>query len=87
VGKSWTDEAWEEYLHWQAQDRKVLKKINKLIEDALRNGNTGLGKPEPLRGNLSGWWSRHIDEQNRLVYRLIDSAIEIRQCGGHYDDK
>jgi toxin YoeB len=87
VGKSWTDEAWEEYLRWQVQDRKVLKKINSLIEDALRNGNDGLGKPEPLRGNLSGWWSRHIDEQNRLVYRLTDGTIEIRQCSGHYDDK
>ena len=68
--------------------QKTLKQINKLIADIERNGYKGIGKPEPLRGNLAGWWSRHIDEKNRLVYRLIgDEAIEILQCRGHYGDK
>ncbi|GHV73958.1 Txe/YoeB family addiction module toxin [Spirochaetia bacterium] len=85
--KLWTDQGWEDYLYWQTQDRKTLNKINKLINDIVRNGNTGIGKPEPLRENLSGWWSREIDEKNRLVYRLADINIEISQCRGHYSDK
>jgi len=86
--KLWTDQAWDDYLHWQTQDKKTLKKLNKLIQDIERNGNTGLGKPEPLTGNLSGWWSRRIDEVNRIVYRLRDSdTVEIAQCKGHYQDK
>jgi toxin YoeB len=85
MGKLWTDTAWEEYLYWQTQDKKTLKKINQLIEDVLRNGNDGIGKPEALKGNYSGWWSRRIDEENRLVYRLVEGTIEIINCRGHYD--
>lgn len=86
--KLWTDEGWADYTYWQNQDRKTLKRINALIQDIERNGyDDGIGKPEPLRNNLSGWWSRRIDETNRLVYRLSNGAVEIAQCKGHYDDK
>jgi len=85
--KLWTDRAWEDYLFWQTQDKKILRKINQLIIDIERNGYSGIGKPEPLRGDLAGWWSRHIDDKNRIVYRLKDSYVEISQCKGHYDDK
>ena len=90
MGKiSFTEEGWEDYLYWQKQDKKVLKRINKLLQDILRNGYDGIGKPEPLRENLSGYWSRRIDEKNRLVYRMIGTAsdIEIISCRDHYDDK
>ena len=81
------ERAWNDYLYWQTQDKKTLKKVNDLIRDIDRNGNEGFGKPEPLTGNLSGWWSRRIDGSNRLVYRLVgDNTIEISQCRGHYDD-
>ena len=84
--KLWTDRAWEEYLYWQTQDKKTLRRVNQVIKDIERNGYTGIGKPEPLRGDLSGWWSRRIDESNRIVYRLKDGDIvEISQCKGHYD--
>jgi len=80
-------EAWKDYLYWQNQDKKTLRKINKLINDILRNGYEGIGEPEPLRGNLSGWWSRRIDECNRIVYRITDNeTVEIAQCRGHYSD-
>jgi toxin YoeB len=85
--KIWFDEAWDEYLHWQAEDKKTLKRINKLIKDIERNGYDGIGKPEPLRGDLSGCWSVHIDEKNRLVFRIEDNILEIIQCGSHYQDK
>jgi toxin YoeB len=78
--------AWDEYLHWQTQDKKTLKRINLLLKDIERNGNGGIGKPEPLKHKLQGWWSREIDETNRLVYRIINEQIEIAQCRGHYDD-
>jgi len=78
---------WEDYVYWQTQDKKTLKKINQLLQDIIRNGNTGLGKPEPLRGNLSGFWSRRIDDSNRLVYRISSESIEVISCRGHYDDK
>lgn len=78
-------EGWEDYLYWQAQDRKTLKKINALIKECLRTPFTGTGKPEPLRGDLSGWWSRRIDETNRLVYRPIDDSLLIAQCQYHYE--
>lgn len=84
--KIWSDEAWEEYLYWQTQDKKTLKKINNLIKDIDRNGYNGTGKPEPLKGNLSGYWSLRIDEKNRLVFRVKDEVIEIIQCKNHYDD-
>ena len=64
----WEDRAWSDYLYWQTQDKKTLKRINALIKDILRSPYQGIGKPEPLRGNLSGWWSRRIDETNRIVY-------------------
>lgn len=86
--KSWHDYAWEDYLYWQSQDKKTLKKINKLIEDIERNGESqGIGKPEPLGENLSGWWSRRIDEKNRIVYRIREGRLELLQCGSHYRDK
>ena len=83
----WYEEAWEEYLEWQLEDKKTLKKINALIKDIQRNGNTGIGKPEPLVDNKSGWWSRRIDEKNRIVYKIIDDKLIIASCKGHYDDK
>ena len=80
--------ALKEYIEWQGEDRRTLKKINKLINDILRNGNVGTGHPEPLKGDLAGYWSREIDEKNRLIYRITaDEDVEITQCRGHYGDK
>ena len=76
--------AWADYLYWQTQDKKTLKRINELIKDIERNGNFGIGKPEPLKGNLSGLWSRRIDEYNRLVYRIREDLLEIVACRDHY---
>ena len=73
MGIAWDNDAWEEYLRWQAQDRRILKRINRLLRDIQRNGNTGIGKPEPLRYNLAGHWSRRITEEHRLVYRIDES--------------
>ncbi|MCL2335851.1 MAG: Txe/YoeB family addiction module toxin [Firmicutes bacterium] len=86
MNKIWFDKAWEDYLEWQNIDKKIVKRINALIKDIERNGNIGIGKPEPLKHNLSGFWSREIDEKNRFVYRLENNQIEIAQCKGHYDD-
>ena len=83
--KIWSVEAWEDYLDWVMQDKKTLRRINLLIKDAERNPYTGLGKPEPLRGDLSGFWSRRIDEKNRLIYRFSSDFLEIASCKGHYD--
>lgn len=85
--KIWDDVAWEDYVYWQTQDKKTLKKINTLLKDIDRNGYTGIGKPEPLTGDLAGYWSRRIDEKNRLVYKIADGAIRIAQCKTHYGDK
>ena len=85
--KIWHDSAWEDYLYWQTQDKKTLKRINKLIEDIERNGYNGIGKPEPLKHELSGFWSVRIDEKNRLVFRIIEDKLEIAQCATHYNDK
>jgi toxin YoeB len=85
--KEFYELAWEQIEYWQNQDKKTLKKISKLLSDIERNGNSGLGHPEPLKGNLSGWWSREIDEKNRLVYKIEDDSIKIYQCKNHYDDK
>ena len=85
--KIWDDDAWEDYVYWQTQDKKTLKRINALLKDIDRNGYEGIGKPEPLTGNWSGYWSRSIDEENRLVYRIVDETIRIAQCRTHYGDK
>lgn len=85
--KSWDDFAWEDYLYWQTQDKKTLKRINLLLRDIDRNDNEGIGKPEPLRDNLQGYWSRRIDSVNRLVYRINENRIEILQCRTHYGVK
>lgn len=85
--KIWQDDAWEDYLYWQSQDKKTLKRINQILKDIDRNGYFGIGKPEPLSGNLSGFWSRRIDDKNRIVYRIHNNRIEIAQCGSHYRDK
>lgn len=86
MNKVWFDEAWEDYLYWQAQDRKTLKRINLLLRDIERGNFDGVGKPEPLKGELSGFWSRRIDDTNRLVYRIRSGVLEILSCRGHYDD-
>ncbi len=80
------EEAWEDYLYWQTQDKKTLRKINSLIKDIGRNCFDGIGKPEPLKNNLSGYWSRRIDDANRIVYTQKDETIIIISCKGHYDD-
>ncbi|WCE32288.1 Txe/YoeB family addiction module toxin [Vibrio sp. SCSIO 43137] len=81
---SWTDDAWDDYLYWQTQDKKTLKRINKLINDVKRSPFEGIGKPEPLKENLSGFWSRRIDDTNRLVYVVDEQAITIISCRYHY---
>ena len=82
----WFEEAWEDYVYWQTQDKKTIKRINELIKDTKRNNFTGIGKPEPLKGEFSGFWSRRIDETNRFVYRIKGDVLEILSCKGHYDD-
>lgn len=77
MNKVWSDDAWEEYIAWQMQDKKTLKRINLLLKDVERHPFEGLGKPEPLRGELSGFWSRRIDEKNRLLYRVSRDSSEI----------
>lgn len=83
----WQESAWEEYLYWQLQDKKTVKRINKVLMDINRNGYQCIGKPEPLKGDLSGYWSVRIDEKNRIVFRITEKNIEIMQCGSHYYDK
>ena len=83
---SFMSDAWDEYLHWQTEDKKTLKRINALLKDIDRNPFSGIGKPEPLKGNKQGYWSRRIDEANRIVYKVEQEQIVIMQCGGHYDD-
>ena len=82
----WDERGWNDYLAWQDNDRKTLRKINALLKDIQRNPYNGIGKPEPLKENLSGWWSRRIDSANRIVYREKDGVIVIASCKGHYDD-
>ena len=81
---TWTDFAWEQYEELQEKDKRLIKKINTLIKDIKRNGNEGIGKPEPLQHELSGYWSRRIDDKNRLVYKVSDSQITIVACANHY---
>lgn len=85
--KAWSDEAWEDFEYWTNQDKKTLKRILKLLKDIDRNGYEGIGKPEPLTGDLSGYWSRRIDDCNRIVYRITGDMVMIAQCGSHYRDK
>ena len=83
---AWGSKAWKDYLYWQSQDKKTLKRINLLIQDTLANPFEGIGKPEPLRENLSGFWSRRIDEANRLVYVVDDDYLTVISCRYHYQD-
>jgi toxin YoeB len=84
--KAWTDEAWEDYVYWQTQDKKTLKRINQVLKDISRDPFSGIGKPEPLKYKYQGYWSRRIDEANRIVYKVEHDQIIIVQCGSHYDD-
>ena len=86
MNKAFTDIGWEDYLYWQTEDRKTLRKINTLLKDIERNGNEGIGKPEPLTGDLSGFWSRRINQKDRLSYALEMDQIIIIACRYHYDD-
>ncbi|NJM76633.1 MAG: Txe/YoeB family addiction module toxin [Acaryochloridaceae cyanobacterium RU_4_10] len=81
---AWTDAAWSDYLYWQGQDRKTLKRINKLIEATLREPFEGIGKPEPFKENLTGFWSRRIDDTHRLLYAVKDDYLTIIACRYHY---
>ena len=81
---TWTDFVWEQYEELQEKDKRLIKKINTLIKDIKRNGNEGVGKPEPLQHELSGYWSRRIDDKNRLVYKVSDNQITIVACANHY---
>jgi toxin YoeB len=81
----WDENAWEDYLYWQGQDKRILKRINLLVKDIERNGNEGIGKPEALKHGFQGFWSRRITDEHRLVYRLDDGAVLIAQCRYHYD--
>ncbi len=81
---AWTEEVWSDYLYWQGQDKKTLKRISKLIEAVLRSPSEGIGKPEPLKENLTGFWSRRIDDTHRLIYALDDQHLTIIACRYHY---
>ena len=82
--KVFSEQAWEDYLYWQSQDKKVLKRINLLIKDISRDPFKGLGEPEPLKYNWSGYWSRRITLEHRIVYKVVDNEIRIAQCRYHY---
>lgn len=81
----WDESAWGDYLYWQQQDRKLVRRINQLLADIGRHGNEGIGKPEPLKHGLHGYWSRRISVEHRLVYKVVDDEIRIAQCRLHYD--
>lgn len=81
----WDESAWEDYLYWQSENRAVLRRINKLVADICRNGNAGIGKPEPLKHGLHGYWSRRITAEHRLVYKVVDDEVRIAQCRLHYE--
>ena len=87
MNKMFSDNAWQDFLLWMREDRKTAKKIASLLADIERNGNEGLGKPESLKGNLSGYWSRRISEKDRLIYRFDETTIYIAACKGHYGNK
>ena len=82
----WDFDAWDDYLFWQTQDRKILKRINQLLKDISRSPFEGIGKPEPLKENLTGFWSRRINEEHRLVYAVEEDTVLIFSCRGHYGD-
>lgn len=84
--KIWDDKAWDDYLYWQTHDKQMLKRLNMLIRDVERTPFSGIGKPEPLRGDLSGFWSRRIDGEHRLVYRVANGMLEIASCKDHYNN-
>ena len=86
MNKVFTSNGWEDYIYWQTEDKKTLKKINTLLKDIDQNGNEGIGKPEPLIGNLSGFWSRRINEKDRLIYKIDENNIYILSCRYHYSD-
>ena len=86
MNKVFTSNGWEDYIYWQTEDKKTLKKINTLLKDIDRNGNEGIGKPEPLIVNLSGFWSRRINEKDRLIYKIDEYNIYILSCRYHYND-
>lgn len=85
--KIWHDKAWNDYIEWLNKDKRIIKRINLLLQDIDRNGYRCIGKPEPLTGDLSGYWSVRIDEKNRIVFRIERNTIEIIQCGSHYGDQ
>lgn len=76
---------WDDYVWWQRQDRKILKRINQLIQDVMRNGNEGIGKPEPLKHGFQGYWSRRINDEHRLVYKVVEDELRIATCRYHYE--
>ena len=80
----WDEEAWDDYIEWQSEDKKTLKRINKLIKDIQKTPFSGIGKPEPLKHDLSGYWSRRIDDYNRLIYKVEENELKIAQCKTHY---
>ncbi len=84
--KAWTDEAWEDFTYWMKQDKKTLRRILLILKDIDRNGYAGIGKPERLTGDLAPYWSRRIDDANRIVYRIENDVVRIVQCGSHYRD-
>lgn len=85
MNKLWTDDAWDDYMYWSMQDKKMLKRINQLLKDIDRNQFEGIGKPEPLKYELQGFWSRRIDDSNRLIYKIENDNIIILHCRGHYE--
>ena len=87
MNKVFADTGWKDYVYWQTEDCETLKKINQLINEIVRNGNDGIGKPEPLSGNLARFWSRRINDKDRLIYRIDDDNVYILACRYHYGDK
>ena len=85
MNKLWTDDAWNDYLYWSAEDKKTLKRVNQLLKDIDRNGHKGIGKPEPLKYEFQGFWSRRIDDTNRLIYKIEQGQVIILHCRGHYE--
>ena len=87
MNKLFTDDGWQDYLYWETEDSKTLRRINKLLEDIDRNGNEGIGKPEPLSGNLAGFWSRRINDKDRLIYKIEGNNVYVLACRYHYEDR